>query len=254
MVAPAPAATPKIPAMNFSSLKANAAKFGLSLAPKDVLKTHVKEKLLKFEIKDEDEITKVKELVESLKDSKSGKKPATGETATGSTEAKKDAKKDDENKENEEKNAAKEEVKGAPRRAGALPLDLFMKVKEIALCNKENTDTNSNLCINVLMVKREGKTIAGKVYEKWNKHEKKHGHDKDNQPYKKKDHFGRRQKTEQEIAMEKLAKKWKDDILDRKAQQKIENRIKLILNILSPDNFEKKIVELREFIFPNFKT
>lgn len=45
-----------------------------------------------------------------------------------------------------------------------------------------------------------------------------------------------------------------EEIKQRKADPKTENKIKLILNLLSADNFEKKLNQLREILFPNFKT
>lgn len=42
--------------------------------------------------------------------------------------------------------------------------------------------------------------------------------------------------------------------MNAKKAGKTENKIKLILNLLSPDNFEKKINELREIVFPGLRT
>lgn len=56
------------------------------------------------------------------------------------------------------------------------------------------------------------------------------------------------------LALAEVAKKKMEEIKQRKADPKTENKIKLILNLLSADNFEKKLNQLREILFPNFKT
>lgn len=148
--------------MNFGNMAALAKHQGLSLKKKDPVKEHVKEKLEKLDIKDENEVNKVKELIESLNESKSGKtSQAAAAEAPARTEAcKEDDTKDAADKKDKEEEGAKEEEKAKPRRAGALNLDLFMKVKEISLCCDEDiAENNAKHCVNILMLQREGRTI-----------------------------------------------------------------------------------------------
>ena len=54
--------------------------------------------------------------------------------------------------------------------------------------------------------------------------------------------------------MKKKATAIRKKLLENKSNEKTENKIKLILNQLSPDNFDKKMGQLREILFPVFKT
>ena len=79
----------------------------------------VKEKLQKFDIKDDAEVDKIKDLIKSLKESSKEIEKKEDTTAP-------DAKEDNENVE-----------KVTKRRAGAINIYLFMKVKDTALFSQE---------------------------------------------------------------------------------------------------------------------
>jgi len=50
------------------------------------------------------------------------------------------------------------------------------------------------------------------------------------------------------------AEAYKKRVITDRDKGKTERKIKLILNQISPDNFNKKLAELREIMFPEMKT
>lgn len=77
--------------MNFMNFAAMAKKKGLSLSKIDPVKEHVKKKLEAFKITDDAEITKVKDLIDKLKTSKTeGKATSDTKKTDDATDEKKD--------------------------------------------------------------------------------------------------------------------------------------------------------------------
>lgn len=248
------------PKMNFAAMASLAKNKMVALPKMDPVKEHVKKKLEKFDIKEEAEITKVKELLESLKDFKSGKKtaPSTAATVGGkpseSKESKEPAPSTSDAKDLTEASAEEEESR--PRREGALCFDLFMKVKEFSLCTEEKF--KSEHCVNMLMVERDkdcklveakankqgGKDGGGRGRGQWRGNKD----DRYQQPrYNPDKPIGlQRQKVDENVLkLAEIAKKRMEEIKTRKADPKTQNKIKLILNLLSADNFEKNLIKLK---------
>ena len=215
----------------------------------------------------------MKTLVEKIKESKSGtiKVEPSGDAVdlpkitkitaeVKKPESKEAEKADDAKKEKETEGEPEAEEKKRPRRKGALDLDLFMKVKEMLLCTDETTlNENAKHSVNMLMVEREGSLLeAGKggSFQKGG-YQNQRGRGRGGQG--RGGSYGQgglqRQKITKEVQeMMDKAEAYKKRILTDKDQQKIERKIKLILNQISPDNFQKKIGELREIMFPEMKT
>lgn len=57
--------------------------------------------------------------------------------------------------------------------------------------------------------------------------------------------------NEEKLKLKQQAARMKEQL---KGDKKDEQKIRLILNVISPDNFEKKLAELREYLFRDLKT
>lgn len=124
----APVAPPKI---NFADIAKSVQKRGLGMKKIDPLKEHVKLKLKPYEIDDEVEVQKVKDIIDKLKQSIAAS--TSGDTTKTPDAAKadksKETKENEENKENTSENEPKEKIR--PRRKGALSVILLNRVKEL---------------------------------------------------------------------------------------------------------------------------
>lgn len=194
---PAPAKAP----INFAMLALNIKKNqGLQLTKIDP----VKEKLEKFEIKEKDDQNKIKDLIEDIKKSK---KPAdeSKKTEGEGKDATKDATTDGSASKDKKEDPVEDKPAGRPRRAGALSLDLLMKVKETVLCGEaQATEENVKNSVNMLMVQREGTTIDAKAPKKNNNYTRKPQYD-GNRPSGPSGGLRRERVPAEVLAMQKIA-------------------------------------------------
>lgn len=176
----------------------------------------------------------------------------------------------------------------AKRRPGAIDLALLMKVKDTILVptsettdgneekaqeenedkkdekteekaeKEEEKDTTEFLSVNWKIVKRESRMIDASIKKNKGGKNIERGH-RDRH----RDRGGggggggglqRQVVSKEQQEMHERAVQYRNRVVGNKSEAKTRNKIKLILNLLSPDNFEKKIRELRDIMFPENKT
>lgn len=182
----------------------------------------------------------------------------------------------------------------AKRRPGAIDLALLMKVKDTILVptsettdeneekaqeenedkkdekteekveKKEEKDATEFLSVNWKIVKRESRMIDAFIKKNKGGKNIERGHRDRNTRggrYNEGQHQGgggmglqRQVVSKEQQEMHDKAAEYRNRIVENRNEAKTKNKIKLILNLLSPDNFEKKIRELRDMVFPENKT
>lgn len=169
--------------MDFSKFRKMALNTGLGLIKLDPMK----DKLEKLNIKDDDDIEKIKELLKSIKDSKQDKKS--------------EAEKGEDPK--EEKDSI---IKIRPRREGAIDMDIFMSVKDTVLCSEDQF--NEKCCVNILMVERDGRTIDAVVRQK-GKSNQKYPYNNNKYPNKNPNGFARQKVSKEQQEMQNKAEEYR---------------------------------------------
>jgi len=162
------------------------------------------------------------------------------------------------------------------KKDGAISIELFKKFGQLSLFDSKDGEIEAlSYCLNVKVVGREvfdvqkGKAGGNKNNRYNNKphHQRRQNEGDDND-------FSKGQKTnynrhnnqgwnnnemgswKQEDTAEKAKLREKAIVMQKKVMmEKNENqKIRLILNIITPDNYEKKFNELRAFLFEELKT
>lgn len=125
---------------------------------------------------------------------------------------------------------------------------------------KEEKDTTEFLSVNWKLVKRESRMIDAFIKKNKGKNIERGHRDRNtrggryNEGHQGGGGLQRQVVSKEQQQMHDKAAEYRNRLVGNKSEAKTKNKIKLILNLLSPDNFEKKIRELRDIMFPENKT